>query len=140
MTTRRNLIRAAALAPVIVALPALACNAEADPSIIAISAYRVARAAYVAACTEWATDEEINAACDVECRAAIVALSTVPTTLAGVRAFCEFGTELARESSEISGGLRDYTPGIPLRLLDVPNAEEMFFATLERAMRLLPPA
>lgn len=139
MTTRRNLLRAAALTPVMATLPALACNAvaEADPSIIATRAYMVARAAYAEACNEWASDEEVDAALQAESRAAIVALSTVPTTPAGLRTFCEFGAWLLRADE---ADLANWFPGNRMAGTDKRSAEEMYFATLAAAAALLPAA
>lgn len=137
MTTRRNLLRAAALAPVVAALPALACNPEADPAIVATRAYMAARAAYVAACDEWASDQQVEAAGLAESSAAIVALSTVPTTPAGVRAFCEFGAWLLGvDEAELS----EWFPGHRIAGADQRSAEEMYFTTLNSAARALLPA
>lgn len=137
MTTRRNLLRAAALAPVVAALPALAYNVEPDPAIAATRAYMAARAAYVEACNEWASEEEVAATFDVECRAAVVALSTVPTTPAGLRAFCEFGIWLMSvDEAELS----QWFPGARIAGVDQRSAEEMYLSTLGTASAALLPA
>lgn len=132
MTTRRNLLRAAALAPVVAALPALACNAETDPAIIAIRAYKEARALWCAA----EDDIQLDARGDVESLAAIAALSTVPTTPAGLRAFCEFGAWL------LAVGEAELGEWFPGRGMDANQlcAEEMYFATLKSAARTFLPA
>ncbi|TCK30142.1 hypothetical protein EV667_0229 [Ancylobacter aquaticus] len=148
MTTRRNFMCVAAALPVSAAIPDAVSGPLAagtvDPIFAAIHARRQARARYVACCDDWTIPNEekdpaAKATGDDECRTTITALRTTPTTLAGLRAFGEFGAELAREFAEVGCGLCDYTPGIPLRMLDVPNVEEMYFATLERAVRLLLP-
>lgn len=137
MTTRRNLLRAAALAPVVAALPALACSAEPDPAIIAVNAYKVARAAYVDACQRWESDDEVDATFDVESCTAIVALSTVPTTPAGLRAFCEFGIWLMSvDEAELS----QWFPGARIAGVDQRSAEEMYLSTLGTASAALLPA
>ena len=132
MTTRRNLLRAAALAPVVAALPALACNAETDPAIISIRAYKEARALWCAA----EDDMQLDARGEVESLAAIAALSTVPTTPAGLRAFCEFGAWL------LDAGEAELGEWFPGRGMDANQlcAEEMYFATLNSAARTFLPA
>ncbi|WP_428031798.1 hypothetical protein [Ancylobacter sp.] len=137
MTTRRNLLRAAALAPVIGALPALAWSTEADPSINAVNAYKVARAAYVDACQRWESDEDVDATGRIESLAAIAALSTVPTSPAGLRSFCEFAGWL------LSVGEADLTywwPGRGTAGADQRTGEDMYFATLAAAAAALLPA
>lgn len=139
MTTRRNILRAASAASVLVAVPAIAFNFQPDPSITAISVYRDAAAAYEAACQRWEDDEtEVNVTGAAECRAAHAALTTVPTTVPGLRAFCEFGEWL------LAARGRRLSEWWPANNVDVPgvderDAEAMYFATLATAAsRLLP--
>lgn len=109
---------------------------EVDPALIAIAEWRQAFAAYTTA----TTNAEFTACAAVECRAALTALTTVPITLAGLRAFCMFGADAARDSRENSKcGLADWMPGIPLGESHWPSAEQLFMETLERAaLSLLP--
>lgn len=142
MTTRRNFVHAAALAPLIAALPAIAAPKENDPAIIAIQSFREARAIYAEATRHWRSDEEVNCASSADCFAVIAALTTVPTTAAGFRAFCEFGSWLLSFDEAEDGGLGNWRPGNNLDLpgVDVRTADEMYFATLAKAARSLLPA
>ncbi|WP_131833511.1 hypothetical protein [Ancylobacter aquaticus] len=134
---RRNLIRGAALAPLLGALPAPACSAEADPSIIAVNAYKVARAAYVDACQRWDSDDEVDATNRIESLAAIAALSTVPTSPAGLRSLCEFASWLV---SVGEAELSEWRPGYGTAGADQRTGEDMYFATLAAAAAALLPA
>lgn len=122
-----------------VAVSALAAgSAAADPIFAAIDARRKALAALDAPGRR--TTAEDTVLCHAECRATIEAVTTVPTTTEGFRAFCEFGMELHDEARQASDyGLADWTPGIPLNL-PLPDMERMYLTTLAKAARLLIPA
>lgn len=139
MPTRRNFIRTAVALPALAAVPAVATVCAADPSIVAINAYREARSAYDALFQvpgdRFDEDPEIDAALKALCVAELRALRTVPTTAAGLRAFCEFAAQANAEAE-----LCSWTPGVPLGIVDLPDGAEMFITTLATAARRLLPA
>lgn len=142
MTTRRNFMRAAATVPVLVAIPAAASICEPDPAIRAIKTYREVRAIYADAVHRWESDEEVNSTSRAECVAAVAALTTVPTTPAGFRDFCQFGAWLLSLDEGGDGGLANWWPGdnSDLPSVDVRDAERMYLATLAEAGRAILPA
>ncbi len=108
--------------------------AAADPVYEAIAEWKRASDAYYGMDTDdGMSDEAMNALTNADAAASFRALTTVPATLAGLLAFCQFGNEAVRLNRlYFSGGLRDWTPG--------PNAEDaegLFFATLTTAVRHL---
>lgn len=135
MTTRRNLIRAAAATPILAAFPTAASIYEPDPSLIAIQTYREARAVYVEACQRRESEAVVDAMNQAECIAAVAALTTVPTSSAGLRAFSEFGAWL------LSVGEDQLAEWFPARNSDVRldgrDAETMYLTTLATAARRL---
>ena len=110
------------------AMPVAAPTCIADPSIAAIEAYRAAHRVF----TDAPDDDALESASKAESVAAIAALTTVPTTAAGLRAFCEFGAWLLSVGET---ELHAWTPGDPER-----DAEQMYLTTLATAARHLLPA
>ena len=138
---RRNIIVGGAALPALT-LPALADNAVLssvrvpDPIFAALANWRVLSDHY------WSLDDipddEMNAACAAESAAALRALTTVPTTVQGLRAFCEFGETISIAEHGRDGGLINWTPGYALPGSH-DDAEALFMNTLAKAARSLVP-
>lgn len=107
-----------------------------DPVFAAITEYRSAWTAFWG-CPS-APDRAMNALCRRHSLATLAALQTMPTTLRGLRAYCEFGAELVARQHQINegAGLVGYVPGAPRNTI---NAEALFMQTLADATRRLLP-
>ncbi len=107
-----------------------------DPALGAIYSWRVARANACRAEAHIEDDEDAFDATLAERKRALAhALATLPTTREGLRAYCEFGAELALGLKLDSGcGLSEFTPiGWGEEHAVATTAEDMFLATLVRA-------
>lgn len=142
--TRRHVIACAAVLPVLTQAALSASVCEPDVSVLAIAEWRDAFSR-TDALTD-AADDVIDAAAAVENAAALKALTTVPTTTAGLAAFCLFGKGLvdAWLSRDAMAVLGDYRPGFDMHA-DNPErrtAERLFVDTLAEAARrhLISPA
>lgn len=105
-----------------------------DPALDAISEW--SRASAHLWSLEGVPDEVMDAAVDADSTAAVRALTTVPTSLEGLRAFCEFGAKMSvveRERTE--PGMAGFYPASGDQ-----DAEELFMATLLRAATTLLPS
>lgn len=103
-----------------------------DPAICAIQRWREAQAAVEAAeGPDGPPEAEFDALVDAAGQALFDALTTTPTSEAGVRAFAQFGRDA---SALISNRLRaDFTGYRPIGERDPRSASELYFATLTAA-------
>lgn len=107
-------------------------GARPDPAISAIERWHEAQAAAEAAeGADGPAEAEFNALIASAGQALFEALTTAPTSKAGLVAFAEFGRDA---SALISGRLRaDFTGYHPLGDDDMRSAAELYFATLTTA-------
>lgn len=136
MPTRRNFVHAAAGLSALALAPAGAAIGAADPCIVAIKEYREARRLYLAAIDRDEQEEAVDRLNRAECLTLVTALCTIPTSVAGFRAFCDFGHWLR---SELGGGFADWWPGRNTLVgnIDSRSIEDMYFTTLAEAARRL---
>lgn len=113
------------------ALAFFEADAAGDPAIEAIAEWRVVSDRY------WShagsPDEVMNAAEVVDAAATIRAMNTVPTSLPGLRAFCEMACTMSGRETAGGGGLSDWRP------FKGESVEAMFMRTLAAAVRNLLP-
>ena len=116
-----------------------------DPVIPAIHEWRLARAeALLAEATTGGDGSAFDAALAARSKTMARALTTVPTTRDGLRAFCEFGAELSMVlplDSDCS--MSEFSPlgsATSVSRTNCNSAEALFFRTLVQAATMLPAA
>lgn len=144
--TRREALRKVGLAASLITIPAVAgtvINNRAEAAVRAdralfeaIDDWRRAGEAY-RNCGD-VDDDTLDELCARDSAAAVKILDTVPATLAGLRALCEFGAEMMETERVIGSTLGDYYPrGTPDDC--GPDAEILFITAILRAARTLLP-
>jgi hypothetical protein len=152
-TTRRDALRKIGLAGSLITIPAVAgvmatnraeaatCSlpaGEPDRALFeAIRDWRVINIAYLGI-DGW-EDEDCDALSNQQSAAVLRVFDIAPTTLAGLRALCEFGAELMSSQRTVGSDLGAYTPGGSIGV-SAPSAEELLITALNRAAATLLPA